>query len=160
MSDRACDGCIACCEGWLSARIDGVRIRPGTPCIHCTDSGCGIYERRPQEPCRQFICGWLQEDSPLPRHMRPDRCGVIVVLGREWMGESVIMAFPTGPGIPEDALEWLKTFARQSAKPLLLKEFMFDANGEFEGYKTLGYGPSWFVQAVKTRLIPEDIFKL
>lgn len=160
MSDRKCGQCTACCEGWLSSEINGVKMMPGTPCSHCTDSGCGIYEHRPVKPCVEFICGWLQDGSPLPEHMRPDQSGVIVLLNRDWMGKNVIRAVHTGRAIPEETLEWLKAYAREQVKPLLLLEFRFGDDGSFKGSRKLGYGPPWFVQAVKTQLIPEDTFRM
>jgi hypothetical protein len=76
---------------------------PGHPCRHCTGKGCAIYANRPQDPCINFICGWVQADSPLPEDMRPDRAGVIVLLGRQWQGWPIIDAIPMGQTIPKRA---------------------------------------------------------
>jgi hypothetical protein len=48
-----------------------------TWCRQCdTSGGCKIYDARPQS-CRDFICGWLADDS-LPDSLRPDRSKVVI----------------------------------------------------------------------------------
>ena len=56
------------------------------PCLYSTGRSCRIYEnRRPDYPCRQFVCGWLEANSPLPLEYRPDKIGVIFVKAT-WRG--------------------------------------------------------------------------
>ncbi|HEU4650806.1 MAG TPA: hypothetical protein VFS49_05270, partial [Croceibacterium sp.] len=83
---RACGECTACCDGWLPSTIHGHEMKPGTPCHFRGEHRCTIYERRPQEPCRSFVCGWLAKDSPFPESFRPDRLGVMIIRTR-WRGE-------------------------------------------------------------------------
>src|SRR5258706_9970887 len=72
---RQCGTCTACCDGWVAGDIQGHIMKPGTACYFRGDGCCTIYERRPQHPCRDFICGWLQPDSPFPDEFKPDRLG-------------------------------------------------------------------------------------
>ena len=73
VSVRECGGCTACCEVLDIPRL----AKPaGVRCHNLTDQGCGIYDRRPMTPCRDFACAWLQgflEDDD-----RPDKSGAII----------------------------------------------------------------------------------
>lgn len=134
-------------------------MEPGKPCQHCTAAGCAIYPDRPEQPCVVFKCAWLKDDSPMPENMRPDQCGAIVMTNREWNGTKVTMVAPTGIEVPEETLEWLKAYARQTGIPLMFRENRF-RDGKYAGIRLMGYGPGWFVTAVKDMIRPEDVFRL
>ncbi|MGD2129654.1 MAG: hypothetical protein PVJ33_13410 [Lysobacterales bacterium] len=135
-------------------------MKPGRPCQHCMAAvGCAIYPDRPEKPCVTFKCAWLREGSPLPEVMRPDRCGAIVMTDRKWHGAAVIMATPVGAEIPEETLEWLKAYSRETDIPLLFRENL-SRDGKYNGIRKLGYGPRWFVEAVKNTIEPEDVFRI
>src|SRR6267154_5178884 len=68
---RACGTCTACCDGWVVGTIRGHEMKPGQPCHFRGEGCCTIYERRPVDPCRNFVCGWLQEESPFPEEFKP-----------------------------------------------------------------------------------------
>jgi hypothetical protein len=157
MTNRACGTCTACCEGWLTS--DELDMRPGRPCRHCTGQGCAIYENRPEDPCIRFQCAWLQEGSPLPEAMRPDRSGVIVLSDRTWQDWKVIYAIPAGERVPADSLEWLRNYARDAAIPLIFHERLV-VDGEFTGVRKLAFGSQKFAEAVKYAIGPEDIVKM
>ena len=157
MKKRDCGSCVACCEGWLNSKI--MNLSPGNPCPDCTEQGCGIYETRPEDPCRSFICGWLQEDSPLPDNMRPDLSGAIVRFERKWRGNQTITAIPVGAKIPQETLDWLMAYAREQQIPLIFLE-NFVKEGRFSGWKKTGYGPPAFVEEVKTSININDIVRL
>ncbi len=140
--------CIACCQGWLTGEVLGHDVRPGHPCPHVSANGCGVYERRPEVPCRRFICSWLVEDSPLPDWMRPDLSGVIVLLSQPWEGERIISAVPVGKAVPNRALNWLKEYAQEHARPLIFYERTVDAEGLYTGLKRFGFGPPAFREKV------------
>lgn len=70
MSDVPCNGCTLCCqsgavilmpgeEGYETEQFaDGVKMlahKPDGSCVYLTESGCGIYERRPSV-CRLYDC--------------------------------------------------------------------------------------------------------
>jgi hypothetical protein len=75
LPDRSCGGCTACRTVPAIAELQKLA---DTTCAHCVGDGCSIYEERPSA-CRTFFCGWRRLDS-LPEDLRPDRCGVIVML--------------------------------------------------------------------------------
>ncbi len=145
---RHCGSCTACCDGWLHTNINGQAVSPGHPCPHSTPGGCAIYETRPQFPCRDFVCGWIRRDSPLPEWMRPSECGAIVYLWYDWRGQKVINAVPVGEKIPERTLDWLKSYAQEQGRPLLLVERLTEGE-EFVGVRCLGFGPPGFRQQVE-----------
>lgn len=154
MAARNCFPCTACCQGWITSKR--IRMSPGKPCRHCTAEGCAIYEKRPKEPCRTFECGWLQENSPLPDHWRPDRCGAIVVFNKKCLGIDVFVAAPVGDTIPPATLNALMAYARKQGLPLL---YWTNVRGK-DGYvrqEQSGYGPPAFVEAVKRAGGPIEI---
>lgn len=76
VAPRQCDGCTACCEGWLSGEAYGHKFWPGRKCDFCLSRGCEIYEKRPQEPCVSYRCAWLRGDTPA--WLKPSECGAIL----------------------------------------------------------------------------------
>lgn len=108
---------------------------PGRHC-HFLDAGtCSIYEERPQSPCRDFVCGWLQPDSPFPESFRPDRVRVIVVPIR-WRSRPAYVLLSAGAD-PDDAMiAWMEAFARRTGAP-----FYYQRDGI-----RFGYGPVAFQQ--------------
>ena len=152
---RHCLPCTACCQGWLSATIQGHIVSAGKPCPHSRPTGCAIYAERPDNPCRTFTCSWLVDNSPLPEWMRPDQCGAIVLLSLPWQGQKVISAIPVGRLIPEPTLHWLKQYAEAHQRPLIFYERLV-ADGAFSGLKRFGFGPPEFRRQVE-RLAAEEV---
>ena len=148
MTDRQCLTCTACCEGWLRAKIWSMKIRPLKACKHSTSNGFGIYEKRPDTPCRSFSCGWLKEPGLLPDHMKPNECGAIILFDRKWAGAPVITAVPVGERIPDDTLAWLMAFTRKKQIPLIWSENVLK-NGRYIRTKRSGFGPPAFILSVK-----------
>jgi len=74
---RSCGTCTRCCEGYLRGVAYGIPFYPGKPC-HFLDinSGCSIYENRPDDPCRVFECGWLSNPN-YPEWAKPNLSNVI-----------------------------------------------------------------------------------
>ena len=146
MQNRQCGTCIACCEGWL--HVEKLGMRPGVPCMHCTANGCKIYSDRPEDPCRKFLCAWMEEDSDLPENLKPSLSGVIVLTDRNWRDWKVLRAIPTGESIPPDSLEQLRLIAQKFEKPLLFYERILE-DGEFVGVNQLAYGSTSFAKDVE-----------
>ena len=74
----ACGTCRVCCT---VMGVEEIAKAPGDKCVHLCGKGCSIYQFRPAS-CREFECLWLQtqtRDAPMPKSMRPDRCGVMFV---------------------------------------------------------------------------------
>jgi hypothetical protein len=137
---RSCQPCTACCDGWLRANIYGAEVGPGKPCPHSSRGGCKIYETRPVEPCRTFVCAWATDGSLLPDWLRPNDCGAIIILNSDWRGENVIKAIPVGTRIPERTLDWLMGYAQAAKRSLIYSERVLK-KGKFEGFKYLRFGP-------------------
>lgn len=144
---RICQPCTGCCDGWVRMVIEGEEVYPGRPCRHSTGQGCDDYERRPQDPCHDFNCGWVVADSPLPDWMKPNEAKVIVLFSKlNWRGMPVDLAVPVGKRIPPRALQWLKQFSERNLRPLIFTE-QIESNGEFQKEQQLFvHGPPEFQQ--------------
>ena len=144
---RECQPCTGCCDGWLQININGVAVFPGRPCPHSTGSGCNDYANRPVDPCRQFICGWRMDGSPLPEWMKPNNSKVIVLFNQHtWRGLPVDVAVPVGRRIPPRALQWLQAFAEKNNRMLLHSEQIVE-NGAYTRQQAVSaYGPPEFQQ--------------
>lgn len=130
---RQCGTCRACCEGWAAGNIRGYEMFPGKPCHFLGAEGCTIYDTRPVEPCRNFVCGWLALDSPFPEEFRPNRLGVIIVPIR-WREQPAYILLPAGKD-PDDALiTWMSEFGKRTGRP-----FFFS-----RGSERFGFGPPEF----------------
>jgi len=140
-AQRACGTCTACCDGWVVGTIEGHEMKPGTPC-HFRGAGCcTIYDRRPKEPCRNFVCGWLASDSPFPEGFRPDRLGVMIVRTR-WRAKPAYILKSAGRD-PDDALlGWMRDFSTRTGAP-----FFYEQAGE-----RYGFGSPAFQQEMLAKL--------
>lgn len=133
---RQCGDCTVCCSGVLRLEVDGQAVRPGQGCRHCRHAGCGIYDVRPTI-CREFVCGWLRDDSVLPLWLRPDRSGMILLPAyRRWCGVPVDVAVAAGAGAQAESLRWLKRFSALHRRPLL---YQVEVDGEW-----CAFGPPGF----------------
>lgn len=80
---RECGACRQCC---ITTDIVEIGKKAGEPCRHLTESGCGIYDNRP-EVCRAFECGW-RLNPKYRADERPDQVGILV-LGSVPLGMNV-----------------------------------------------------------------------
>ena len=103
MSD--CKGCSACCEGWLFGEAHGHYFQAGRPCHFKCETGCSIYEKRPESPCKTYNCAWL-EDENIPEWMKPNLSGVIITK-RQWKNGDYLEIHETGKKIDAVVLNWL-----------------------------------------------------
>ncbi len=121
---RQCGTCTACCDGWLKIEVYGHQVDRGKPCPFSSGQCCTIYPTRPQDPCREFICGWLARNSPLPEWMRPEKSNLILLASNfTWRGLPVDVAVPVGDRPKTKALDWLKQFATGARRLLLYQSF-------------------------------------
>lgn len=116
---RSCGECTACCQGWLSSKVVG--IRPGVACKHCTSAGCAIYEDRPEDPCKTFKCRWLSDPVGLEEELRPDRCGAIARF-TVWKSQTLLAAVPVGTNVPQSTLDKMRGYAQSKGVPLVWTE--------------------------------------
>jgi SEC-C motif len=140
-AQRECGACTACCDGWVEGTIYGHDMKPGTPCHWRGNGGCTIYERRPQEPCRRFICGWLAPASPFPESFRPDRLGVMIVPTR-WRDGPAFILKSAPRDADEELLGWMREFSVRSGAP-----FFYEQRGE-----RYGFGPQEFQREMQVKL--------
>ena len=108
-------------------------MKPGTPCHFRGEGCCTIYEKRPKDPCRNFVCGWLQPGSPFPEDFRPDKLGVMVI-PMKWRGRDAYVLRSAGRDPDTKLLEWMREFSLRTERP-----FFFEAQGE-----RYGFGPEEF----------------
>ncbi len=139
--------------------MEAMEMRPGFPCKHCDVGGCKIYSDRPEDPCKRFFCGWMEENSELPESLKPSVAGVIVLTDRKWRGWKVLRAIPTGKSIPEETLEQLRLIAQKLGLPLLFYERIVE-DGDFTGVQQMAYGSAAFADAVKQLGPGEDSFSI
>lgn len=74
---RSCDGCTECCKGYVFGEAHGKKFYSGRPCHFMTEKGCGIYESRPDFPCKVFQCGWLDDPEMFPEWLKPSTSKVL-----------------------------------------------------------------------------------
>ena len=108
-------------------------MKPGQPCFFRGEQNCSIYERRPQHPCRNFMCGWLQAGSPFPDDWRPDKLGVIVIQMR-WRGREAYVLRSAGRDPDERMLASMRELSLRTQRP-----FFYEIGGE-----RFGFGPPEF----------------
>lgn len=155
-SERSCGGCTACCEGWLTDK--SMKLFPGSGCGHICSAGCGIYESRPERPCRSFKCAWLLEPEDFPESMRPDRCGAIPIKDRDWYDWQVLRAFPCGEEVPAETLNWLVEYAKPQQLPVIFYQHRWEGD-RYRGISENALGPPAFAEDVRRRPCEADTFR-
>lgn len=102
---RPCNGCTACCEGWLVGQARNYPFYPGRPCHFKQERSCAIYPEHPDSPCKDFLCLWAIQDELLPEWMRPDLCGAIAVI-RTTQGITYVGLHEAGRKLDSSVLIW------------------------------------------------------
>jgi hypothetical protein len=125
----------------VKGTILGYEMKPGQPCHFRGEGCCTIYERRPADPCRNFICGWLQEESPFPEEFKPDRLGVLIIPVR-WRTKTAYILRSAGRDPDEALLAWMREFSLKADRP-----FFYEQAGE-----RFGFGPREFQIEMLARL--------
>jgi hypothetical protein len=70
--ERACGTCTLCCR---LPEIEAFSKPADTWCEHCNQTGCRIYETRP-DLCRDFLCLWMTRQ--VADHWQPQRSHMLV----------------------------------------------------------------------------------
>lgn len=141
LAARQCGTCTACCDGWAAATINGHEMKPGTPCFYRGEGCCTIYDTRPKNPCRNFICGWLQKDSPFPENFRPNEIGVMIV-PIKWQNAPAYILCNAGRDPDAEMIRWMEDFATRTKRP-----FFYELAGE-----RFGFGPTAFQQEMAMKV--------
>lgn len=136
---RECNGCTACCEGWLQAEALGKRFFPGQPCHWMSCNGCTVYEARP-EVCQNFICAW-KVNHFLPEWFKPTESNIICVW-RRWKAEDecepehrgglYLSITEAGGQIPSRCLTWINNYANEG---LLNVKYQLEGRWHWVGSK-------------------------
>jgi len=129
-----------------------MKMSPGKACQHLCQGRCSIYIHRPENPCRNFDCGWKLQGSPMPDDMRPDQCGAIVILGQDWRQWPAIRAVPVGWVIPEHTLRRIKAFT-VAQKVVLIYHEHEHVNGVLRQTHQVGFGPPDFMAAFRQAML-------
>lgn len=109
---RGCDGCTACCDGWLFGNAHGQAFYPGRPCAFRGCGGCKIYKDRPEDPCRSFFCAWV-ESFDFPEWMKPSEAHVIVKRDIQ-DGIAFLDVIEMGQRMDARVLSWLVMYALEN----------------------------------------------
>ena len=112
---RSCEGCTKCCSGPLTATINIEsrsvvhELGPGNPCVFVQiGKGCGIYDERPNDPCKTFRCQYLV-DEVVPEEMKPSRSNVILTIEEVLPNVEYIIAHEAGGSLEGDNLKWVRS---------------------------------------------------
>ena len=144
IKQRECGNCTACCEGWLVGQSHGNYFQPGRPCHFKCETGCSIYEDRPEEPCKNYSCEWLNNDK-IAEWMKPNLCGVIITK-KDWKGGNYLEINEMGKKIDATILNWLFTYHYSTDIPIRVQV----SNGWYN------YGPKDFLSEVSGLRISKD----
>jgi hypothetical protein len=129
MVKRECGTCGKCCEGWLESEI--LEMSEGHPCKFYSDEcKCTIYENRPQDPCRDYECAWV-EDETFPEWMKPDLVNVIITHSPHPTNEnlSYYNIIEAGDKMNSKVLNWIFHWALQKNKNIL-----YEVHGELHRF--------------------------
>lgn len=123
--NKSCGDCTKCCDGWLTANINGHEILEGKPCFFVKNGGCSIYESRPQDPCVNFKCEWLINPY-LDESLKPINSNIIII--RRNIGNiSYLVARYAGDHVSADYLGKIISYCQKHSKNLLWE--MKDSRG-------------------------------
>jgi hypothetical protein len=110
---RSCEGCTKCCEGYLDStvKVGAVthELKINNPCVFLqVGKGCGVYNERPKDPCRDFRCQYLV-DEMVPEEMKPSRSNVILTVEEIVPGVEYIIAHEAGGSLEGENLKWVRS---------------------------------------------------
>ena len=115
---RECGGCTGCCEGWLSVQVYEQYAQPGRPCHFKCESGCSIYEDRP-DVCKIYKCEWLT-NLDIPEWIKPNISGVIITK-RKWSDGDYLEVLETNRKIDAEVLNWFFIYHLTTNIPLRIQ---------------------------------------
>lgn len=137
---RSCNGCTACCQGWLVGSAYEHQFWPGRPCHYVMESGCSIHDVAPKDPCKDFKCAWLMDEN-IPEWFYPKKSKVILA-NKKINNIDYLDVIECGQKLDSEILSWL---------------FLSFLNGKIKNIKyNLNGGPHWigsteFVEAMSNK---------
>ena len=82
-------------------------MKPGSPCVFVQiGKGCGVYDERPDDPCKTFRCQYLI-DEMVPEEMKPSRSNIILTVEEVLPNVEYIIAHEAGGVLEGDNLKWV-----------------------------------------------------
>ncbi len=126
---RSCDGCTKCCEGWLTATINGEEMYPGKPCQNCDPGkGCTDYKNRPQDPCKTYMCMWRADDS-VPIEFKPSEVNSLVTRS-DINGMPYLVLLEAGEKMRAEVVSWFIVFVSSKG---INAEWQIDGRSYYSG---------------------------
>lgn len=105
LNQRSCDGCTKCCEGYLHGNAHGYSFHLGKSCYFVKSKGCSIYDYRPKDPCKTFVCYW-KSNNFVPDKYKPSKSGIIMVYRQKENYNYLSVNF-AGNDTNEEFIRWL-----------------------------------------------------
>jgi hypothetical protein len=117
---RECGECTACCEGWLAGTIYGREMKAGKKCHFLGTNRCSIYPDRPQSPCKNFNCAWVQDEkSVFPEWLKPSLSKVIMTWEKWGNDFPYLKVVECGQKMDSAVLSWLVQYSLNESMPVL-----------------------------------------
>ena len=73
---RTCGDCSECCR-LLAIQMEGYYTPQGHWCKYCTQPGCSIYNTSIPKSCKDYFCGWIQNEN-IPDEYKPNLSGIVL----------------------------------------------------------------------------------
>ena len=73
---KACEECSECCR-LLAIQMEGYYTPQGHWCKYCTQPGCSIYNTSIPKSCKDYFCGWIQNEN-IPNKYKPNLSGIVL----------------------------------------------------------------------------------
>ena len=73
---RTCGDCSQCCR-ILPVWVDDKFKSSGVWCKYCTQPGCSIYDTLIPKSCKDYFCGWIQNEN-IPDEYKPNLSGIVL----------------------------------------------------------------------------------
>ena len=73
---RTCGDCSECCR-LLAIQMEGYYTPQGHWCKYCTQPGCSIYNTSIPKSCKNYFCGWIQNEN-IPDKYKPNLSGIVL----------------------------------------------------------------------------------
>ena len=105
---RTCGTCTECCKGWLWGDAYGKPFYSGHPCHFLGNGYCTIYDKRPESPCRTYLCAWMRSDE-FPEWFKPENSKVVMTF-RNWgknNENTYVEVRECGQKIDSSVLNWI-----------------------------------------------------
>ena len=73
---RTWGDCSECCR-LLAIQMEDYFTPQGKWCKYCTKPGCSIYNTSIPKSCKDYFCGWIQNEN-IPDKYKPNLSGIVL----------------------------------------------------------------------------------